>query len=359
MLETIFLYKKDSKGKLRYLKLSTNGPLFIQESGVVDTPNPVIHNKTCVGKNIGKSNATTPEEQALLEMQSKLAEKLTEGYYVTKEQAETTSTILPMLAKDYKKESHKIDWSTFVCVQPKLDGMRCLAYKKDGVVNLVSRQGEQIQNMQHIKDSLIHLPNDVILDGELYAHGNTFQDTISLIKKYKPGKSETIILNVYDLVEQLNYISRLAKLNKIVEDLNNDNIKLVTTYKITSEFELKQHHSNFLKDGYEGSIVRHGAEFYKMDARSSNLLKYKDFQDIALPIIDIIPAEARPEWGIPVLSLNGNTFRANTKMSHENRKLLLDSKEQFIGQTAEIRFFEYTNDGLPRFPVMVGIRLDK
>ena len=33
----------------------------------------------------------------------------------------------------------------------------------------------------------------------------------------------------------------------------------------------------------------------------------------------------------------------------------LDSK----GKTAEIRFFEYTDDGLPRFPVCVGIRLDK
>ncbi len=30
-----------------------------------------------------------------------------------------------------------------------------------------------------------------------------------------------------------------------------------------------------------------------------------------------------------------------------------------MGKTAEIRFFEYTEDGIPRFPVAVGIRLDK
>ena len=134
---------------------------------------------------------------------------------------------------------------------------------------------------------------------------------------------------------------------------------LVTTYKVNSEYELKQFHSNFIKEGYEGSIVRHGNEGYKMDARSSNLLKYKDFQDIAVPIIDIIPAEARPEWGIPVLSLNDKTFKAGTKLSHDERKTLLSNKEDYIGKTAEIRFFEYTDDGLPRFPVMVGIRLDK
>ena len=30
-----------------------------------------------------------------------------------------------------------------------------------------------------------------------------------------------------------------------------------------------------------------------------------------------------------------------------------------IGKMAEIRFFEYSDEGVPRFPVMVGIRQDK
>jgi hypothetical protein len=34
-------------------------------------------------------------------------------------------------------------------------------------------------------------------------------------------------------------------------------------------------------------------------------------------------------------------------------------KEEYIGQTAEVRFFEYTDGGIPRFPVCVGFRLDK
>ena len=38
---------------------------------------------------------------------------------------------------------------------------------------------------------------------------------------------------------------------------------------------------------------------------------------------------------------------------------ILKNKEMFIGKKAEIRFFEYTDDGLPRFPVCFGIRLDK
>ena len=46
------------------------------------------------------------------------------------------------------------------------------------------------------------------------------------------------------------------------------------------------------------------------------------------------------------------------KFPHKFREEVLINKEDYIGSTAEIRFFEYTDDGAPRFPVCVGIRLD-
>ena len=98
---------------------------------------------------------------------------------------------------------------------------------------------------------------------------------------------------------------------------------------------------------------------YKVNGRSSNLLKYKDFQDIDAVIVDITPAEQRPEWGIPTLEYNGKRFRAGLKYSHEDRKEFLINKDNYIGKIANIRFFEYTDEGLPRFPVMVGIHTDR
>jgi len=52
------------------------------------------------------------------------------------------------------------------------------------------------------------------------------------------------------------------------------------------------------------------------------------------------------------------TFKAGFKYSHEDRKEFLTNKEKYIGKIANIRFFEYTDDGLPRFPIMFGIRGD-
>ena len=51
--------------------------------------------------------------------------------------------------------------------------------------------------------------------------------------------------------------------------------------------------------------------------------------------------------------------RAPIKVYEYNREEILANKKDYIGKKAEIRFFEYTDDGLPRFPVCVGIRIDK
>jgi DNA ligase 1 len=100
------LYKIDSKENMRVIKFWTDGSLLCQEAGLLDG-NLVPNSKECKGKNIGKSNETTPEQQAILEMNSKIADKLSEGYHTSLEEAYNSNVILPMLAKDFKKESHK------------------------------------------------------------------------------------------------------------------------------------------------------------------------------------------------------------------------------------------------------------
>lgn len=138
-----------------------------------------------------------------------------------------------------------------------------------------------------------------------------------------------------------------------------NNLKLLETNIIVSEKELNQYHKKFLSQGYEGSIIRHGNKPYEVDKRSDSLLKYKSFQDIAAIIIDILPSEADPKKGVPVLRYNNVTFEAGTAFSHADREDLLTNKEKYINKIGEIRFFEYTDSGKPRFPVLHGIRLDK
>lgn len=349
------LYKKDTKNKIRIFEIETNYAILVQRSGLKDGK-LVEHIKVCKGKNIGKSNETTPEQQALLELESEYKSKLTEGYFETIEECETEVVILPMLAKSYDDEKHKIDWTKDVFIQPKLDGMRCLAHiKANGDVTLVSRDGKNISNMEHIMDDLSTIKQDVILDGELYAHGLSFQDNMRLIKKYRPKETEQIKFHVYDLVSKDPF--RLRKVRKYIKDLNTCNE--VSTYDISNEESLKQWHSNNITEGYEGSIIRWGNEGYKVNGRSSNLLKYKDFSDMDCKIINITPNEVNSLHGTPHFQLNGKYFKAGVKMSHEDREELLINKSNYIGKIANIRYFELTDDNIPRFPVMIGIHEDR
>ena len=347
------IYKKDSSGKIRYLEISNEGHFVVQESGVVGTDNPVINRSACEAKNVGKINATTPESQAYIEAQAKITEKMRLGYFNSIEQAQEKGGkdfLLPMLAKDYKKELKKVTYPCYV--QPKLDGMRALAVEE----KLISRTGKLIDTLGHIDLSSFE---DLVLDGELYAHGFSFQENMKLIKKYRQGDTERVKYHVYDVVMNAPFSERLAVLENLRSTLNDDQIELVHTYKVDNEEEIRNYHIEFVAQGYEGTMIRHSDEGYTVNKRSSQLLKYKDFIDEVFTIIDIVPSESRPDQGVIVCASAKGSFNCGMKFSHFERKMMLTMKGEYIGQPAEVRFFEYTDGGLPRFPVCVGFRLDK
>lgn len=353
----IQLFKKDTKGVMRYLKVWNEGSLIFNESGQVGTPNPIVHKKEAKPKNIGKSNETTSEQQAESEVKSFITKKLDEGYSLTQTEAENSTLVLPMLAQELTKNIKKVDWSS-AYASPKLDGMRCLVFIKEDEIILMSRKGKKIENMFHIEKGfekwreggLVQVGD--IFDGELYVHGESFQSNMSYVKRYQKGLSERIKFNCYDFVSKSSYNYRY----NIISSLEGNNFfSVVESYPCENMDQVREHHKNFLSKGYEGTMVRHSGVGYEVDKRSYSLLKFKDFIDIQAEILDVIPAEQRPDWGIPVF----NGFKAGVRMTHEQRQHLLSHKEEYIGKTAEIRFFEYTDEGVPRFPIMVGIRLDK
>ena len=345
------IWKRDTKGNVRYLAIATSDDLLIQTSGIFETTKPIVHSKVCTPKNVGKSNATTGEQQAIKQAQALEVKKLQEGYFATYAEARDNEVILPMLAKSEKGHIHKVDW-TNAYVQPKLDGMRCL----DIADNKISRKNVAIKTMDHIK---VVRPkgHDVIVDGELYAHGYNFQENMRFIKKLGPDTTK-VKFHVYDVVKPgMKFRDRNSLVKAIAA--NSPNLEYVPTFKVNSIEEVKQYHKIFLADGYEGTMIRWGDDGYKINGRSDQLLKFKDFIDIDCKIISIGPAKNRPTWARPVVEYKGKQFVCSLKMSHADKEEMLLNAHHYIGTTAEVRFFEFSENGIPRFPVCVGIRLDK
>lgn len=211
------LYKKDSKGKVRILTIGANEGQVFQTSGLLEGKK-VEHVSLSKGKNIGKANETTPREQAILEAKAKIKNKLDQGYFEAIEETDK-EVILPMLAKSYEKECHKIDWGNCF-IQKKLDGMRVLAFKEEGKVKLFSRKGKEIKTLNHIINQLENntIP-DGIYDGEAYClELGSFQEQMKAIKKYTKGITEKINYNIYDIVIDKPYYERF----KIIKSIFNE-----------------------------------------------------------------------------------------------------------------------------------------
>jgi len=226
---------------------------------------------------------------------------------------------------------------------------------------MTSRKGKRIETMSHIEEGIVAKEHQWVLDGELYAHGKTFQENMRLIKKDRGPETQTVKFHVYDLIMPgIPFTDRNITLNSIAHKF--PMVQLVPTFPIKDLAMLKRMHAKFLAMGYEGTIIRHGVDGYAVGKRDSQLLKYKDFIDIALTIKDVVPMEKHPDHGSFIFDWVGakdNILGCGMKFSHAERKEILINKDQYIGKTAELRFFEYSEDGVPRFPVAVGIREDK
>ena len=53
---------------------------------------------------------------------------------------------------------------------------------------------------------------------------------------------------------------------------------------------------------------------------------------------------------------DGKTFNSNIKGTFDYLEEILKNKKDYIGKLATIKFFQYTPDGVPRFPYAIAFR---
>lgn len=373
------IYKKDTKGNIRFLTVKSEGIEIVQISGIIGTDSPVEHRKEAKPKNVGRANATTAEEQSLKECEALIVDKLTKGYFNTPEEAKDEEVILPMLANSFKdsmksKRNRLSDTETLI-MQPKIDGF-CLLVDIDpakGIVKLISRQGKEITTVPHIKkyaeQFMKTVSQRIILHGELYAgNGYTFQETCSLIKKEQPGQ-EVLQLVVYDVVlEEVKYLDRLTFLKRLLDTNtkgfypNNKEVFVLIPWIYDTLNTAETHHQWCIEQGYEGMMIKTPEMLYEINKRSWGNIKYKNFEDTVIVLKDVIPSDARPEQGVFVFHWEGaedDILKSGMKFSHEEREEFLKNKDKYIGKKVELRYFGVSEAGVPRHPVSHGFRLDK
>src|SRR5258708_810411 len=176
------LYKLTSTGAVQFWTIAVSNEAdasyLVTRYGQLDTASPQeTRDPIRVGKNIGRANATNREQQADAEAFAKWEKQKKKGYVESVEDARAgkldvliAGGIAPMLAHKFADHGHKIVTPCFI--QPKLDGVRCIAIIHYGVVTLWTRTRKPIFSVPHINDALAaRFPNrSLVLDGELYNH---------------------------------------------------------------------------------------------------------------------------------------------------------------------------------------------
>ena len=348
------LYKRSTTGKVSEWSIEVEANKFRTISGFTDGLKITSDWTVCEGKSYNSSN-----EQALKQAQSLHKKKKELGAFEDIKDIDKEVHFKPMLADKWGDRKSKIKYPIYS--QPKLDGVRCIV-KSDG---MWSRNGKKIISAPHIYEALKPLfDNDpfLIFDGELYTDklANDFNKIISCVKKTKPDVSdlaesaEWIEYHIYDLPshEAIFYFRndelKQIKLPKCC--------KIVNTYALHSEQEVKDTFTEYIEAGYEGQMLRVN-DVYE-NKRSKFLLKDKEMDTDEFTILGVKEGQGKlvnKVGKVTIKTKSGVELESAVNGTYDFLADLWTRRNELIGKEATVRFFGYTPDGSLRFPKVIQI----
>ena len=263
-----------------------------------------------------------------------------------------------------------------IWVEPKLDGLRCVAMKHDGKVTMFTRNGSVIETLPQIK-SLLELASwdEFVLDGEIM--GETWNDSASVVMSHKKGKDDSnMIFHVFDALplsdwqdqeSHLDLKDRLQLVEELVLKVGARSVVKVPGRLANNENELLLAYMTDTDAGYEGIMVKDLVAPY-LFKRSSNIRKLKPIATYEGIIISNYEGRRGTKreglWGgFEVVLPNGVVTRVAGGFTDKMKAEINLDPDSWIGQVVEMEGQPdpltgdgLTKDGKVRFPVFIRIR---
>ena len=240
----------------------------------------------------------------------------------------------------------------FPCyMQPKLNGVRCIARKTKEGICLLSRNDKPfsaLQNHTRLIDELnkcMSLGEE--LDGELYVHGWSFQKIVSAVKK-QSWLTNQLIFNVFDKIKPGPFKSRID----FTFDLTF--VTKVPTTLCVDESSAYKKLDELVEQGYEGLILRNSEAEYE-NGQSYNVQKLKKFIDSEFKIIG---GTACSKGGVifTCATESGETFSVKPMGTLAERKRMLADIDNLVGKLLTVRYLCLSDSGIPMILTGVAIR---
>jgi len=164
--------------------------------------------------------------------------------------------------------------------------------------------------------------------------------------------SPKLLYRIYDIVApDLDYPARYEIVKKIVAASNHPQIILAPVSVVNNEDEMHPVHEEFVKEGWEGTMIRVHGHGYKAGQRHQQLLKLKDFLEEEFKVVGVVEGKGKFKGAAIFVceNKNGLTFNCTPVGSMEQRQKYFEHPEQVINTWWTIRFQAYTKDDIPQF----------
>jgi bifunctional non-homologous end joining protein LigD len=302
------------------------------------------------------------------------------------------SEVSPMLAEqgefpfDHPEYIFEFKWDGYRAIAEVLAGKR----KKRGTVRLTSRNGlDFAKKYVPVAEALADLPHDAVLDGEIVVLDKQGRSRFHLLQDYTRAQSKgdagALMYYVFDLLWLDGYDLRglpLTKRKLLLKELLHEN----DTVKYSDHIEehgLKLY-ALAKRKGYEGIMAKKKNSAYR-ENRSADWLKIKHVQTQEAVIAGFTaPRGKREEFGALILGVYDNNelryvghagggFDAkNLRAVHALLKPLVTKTSAFAKDpptnmpvtwvqpelVCQVKFTEWTRDGVMRHPIFLGMRED-
>lgn len=277
----------------------------------------------------------------------------------------------------------RIKWPCIVT--EKLDGIRRVLVKENGVCTFYSRSGHQDTGLIEIVKEAAYLPDNFVYDGELLAAG-TFKDCIAQRQATNSianskGLKTGLTFNVFDMIPINDFYAGVCNISakerkiRLAATLMDDslqlleerwpmligafgiheNLQFIKAVKIlgvvNSIDDITPIVEEIWKRGGEGVMLNTMSGPYEIK-RSKNLLKVKHTEEHVLPVVNVIEGNGKYEESLgAIVVLYTNKYGEQSYLgvgsgfTDDQRNEIWQNPERYIGLNAEIECFgESTNN---------------
>ena len=392
------LLSRDSNGRVRVVYLSGKWDIKTSSFSINKQTGLLTGKLTSQPEKViteGKANRT-PYEQGVQEYKSLLKKYLDKGYkdvkteigkkisqlddedintFLPNNKTDANGVLKPMLAKSYKDIATKAFEKEYYASK-KIDGVRALLYRvdnEDGTfeVHSASRGGKDYDiSLHHILTDPFIIKiftkyPDIILDGEVYRHGWTLQRISGTARLEKMDEESIERMRqlqywIYDIVDvNKKFIDRLEILLAIKPLIDkSENLVFVEHTPISGWLNIKKKHDQFVKEGFEGVVIRRVDAKYGPGKRTTDMIKLKEYSELEGIIVGWEPGLRPVEDMVFVMELpsNGKRFKAKPMGDRATKEEYVKNMESLIGQQGTVSYFYLSEDGVPLQPTFKHVR---